>query len=137
MQKFASFNEMEFSKHLKIRRKQTGLTQAQIAGYIGVSEKVYSGYENEAKPEKIPKLLVALDLSRILGCTVDTLLSAGKKSKIYDTGGETINAVAHRAQNDPSFELYLRYAVRFGEERIETLITQEDILNELINPNAP
>ena len=134
MQKFASFNEREFAKHLRIKRNQTGLTQAQIASYIGVSVKVYSGYENESMPEKIPKLLVALDLSRILGCTVDTLLSAGKKSKIYDTSGETINAVAHRAQSDPYFELYLRYAVRFGEERIGALLIQEDILNELINP---
>ncbi len=137
MKKFASFNEKEFAKHLKIKRKQTGFTQAQIASYIGVSERVYSDYENEAKPEKMPKLLVALDLSRILGCTVDTLLSAGKKSKIYDTSGETINAVAHRAQNDQSFELFLRYAVRFGEERIENLLANEDILNDLINPGMP
>lgn len=135
MEEYASFNEKEFAKHLRMKRKRTGFTQAQIATYIGVSEKVYARYESEEHPKSIPKLLVALDLSRILGCTVDTLLSAGKKSKIYDTSGETINAVAHRAQTDPSFELFLRYAVLFSDERIAILLQTEDAIYDLMYPN--
>lgn len=61
---------MSFSNNLKGLRDLTGLTQAELAEKLGVSQGVVSFWEigrNLPEASKLP------ELARILGCTVDDL----------------------------------------------------------------
>ncbi len=55
---------------LKELRTEAGLTQAELADRIGVSRKTINTVENGVF---IPSTLLALDLARALGTTVETL----------------------------------------------------------------
>ncbi|MBN8551841.1 MAG: helix-turn-helix domain-containing protein [Caulobacterales bacterium] len=56
--------------HLKQVRTEAGLTQAELAERIGVSRKTINTVENGVF---IPSTLLALDLARALGTSVEAL----------------------------------------------------------------
>lgn len=83
---------MDFGSRLKDLRKQSGLTQQQIADRIGVTKSVVSFYELK---ERAPSPEVLIKLSYIFHVSTDYLLGIDK-SKTIDVSGlddEDIKAV--------------------------------------------
>ncbi|MFI3171241.1 MAG: helix-turn-helix transcriptional regulator, partial [Eubacteriales bacterium] len=65
---------MEFNDRLKVLRETNGLTQAEIAQYVGVSRPTISGYETrgyQPSHEKLNKL------AEIFSVSIDYLLNGG------------------------------------------------------------
>jgi DNA-binding XRE family transcriptional regulator len=60
------------NERIKLKRNELGLTQAQIAQKLGISERQYNRIENGASNGKKP---LWLKLSQILNTTVDELLA--------------------------------------------------------------
>lgn len=61
-----------FSQNLLKRRKKQGMTQAALANEAGISVQTISAYENGTKS---PSLATAIDLSNVLGISLDELCS--------------------------------------------------------------
>lgn len=60
--------------HLTAKRKARGLTQAQLAGAVGVSRKTINTIENRVF---VPSTVLALKLARELGVSVHDLFELG------------------------------------------------------------
>jgi len=60
--------------HLTAARKARGLTQAQLAGAVGVSRKTINTIENRVF---VPSTVLALKLARELGVSVHDLFELG------------------------------------------------------------
>ncbi len=60
----------ELLNALRDRREAAGLTQAELAGRIGVSRKTVNTVENGVF---VPSTIVALKLAKALSCTVEDL----------------------------------------------------------------
>ena len=86
-----SCNIVDFGNKLKELRKQSGLTQQQIADRIGVTKSVISFYELK---ERSPSPEVLIKLSQIFHVSTDYLLGIDK-SKTVDVSGldEDIKAI--------------------------------------------
>ncbi|MDE6361794.1 MAG: helix-turn-helix domain-containing protein, partial [Clostridia bacterium] len=78
----------DFGDFLYALRKEKGMTQAQLADLLGVTNKAVSKWETG---EAMPETSLLLPLSRILGVTVDELLD-GKRSINYETTSEEYNS---------------------------------------------
>ena len=93
-------------------RKEKGLTQAALAEQLGVSDRAVSKWETG---RSLPDADNMLELSRILGITVDELLK-GEKT---DEGGfnqmaETINKLNTKQQEEETNKKMLRHEVVIG-----------------------
>ena len=93
-------------------RKEKGLTQANLAEQLGVSDRAVSKWETG---RSLPDAGNMLELSRILGITVDELLK-GEKT---DEGGfnqmaETINKLNTKQQEEETNKKMLRHEVVIG-----------------------
>lgn len=62
---------MNFSKRLKKLRKNSNLTQKELANKVGVSRATIAGYETKGKE---PPYSTLQKLSEVLGCSTDYLL---------------------------------------------------------------
>lgn len=56
------------------RREALGLTQKQVASYVGADQSQISNYE---KGDYKPKYAVAKKLAELYGCTVDEIMEDG------------------------------------------------------------
>ena len=74
----------DFSEFLYALRKEKGMTQAQLAELLGVTNKAVSKWETG---EAMPETSLLLPLSRILDVTVDELLD-GKRSRNNDDNNQ-------------------------------------------------
>lgn len=74
----------DFSEFLYALRKEKGMTQAQLAELLGVTNKAVSKWETG---EAMPETSLLLPLSRILDVTVDELLD-GKRSRNNDNNNQ-------------------------------------------------
>ena len=63
---------MKFNEKLKLLRKQNGLSQEQIANYIGVGQTTYSRYEDL---KTYPDIFVIKKLAELYKITIDQLVS--------------------------------------------------------------
>ena len=68
------------SNPLQRKRNAVGLTQAQIAKLVGVTERGYRAYEasETARRKTIPDALTAIRIARALDSTVEELWNAGE-----------------------------------------------------------
>ena len=62
-------------------RKSRGLSQQDVADYLGISRQAYCNYENDIREASYETLL---QLSEYLNITVDELLGRGAKPQITD-----------------------------------------------------
>lgn len=70
--------------NLKMRRKEAGFTQQELAVQLCVHQTAVAGWENGRAQPSIEKLL---KLSEIFNCTVDDLLrDGGEEDEDDDTG---------------------------------------------------
>lgn len=60
-----------YVRSIKELRIAAGLTQAELAGRIGVSQATVGMWETGSRTPRVPKLL---ELSKLLGCSVSDLL---------------------------------------------------------------
>lgn len=67
-----------FGKNLRERRKRLKLSQDEMASLIGTSKQVISRYE---RGERDPKVSVVLTIAKVLGVSVDELLTSAGESK--------------------------------------------------------
>ena len=73
-------NKETFGQRFQRLRKQKGLTQEQIAERVNISPQAVSKWENDLTA---PDINILLELSEILGVTVDILL--GKVNEVETT----------------------------------------------------
>lgn len=62
---------MDFGKRLRDTRMSYGLTQQQVADHLGLSLRVYQGYEQGVRR---PKFEALIDICRLLNVSADYLL---------------------------------------------------------------
>lgn len=74
----------DFGEFLFKLRKEKGMTQAELAQALGVTNKAVSKWETG---EAMPETALLLPISRIFGVSVDELLD-GKRSENADAGVE-------------------------------------------------
>lgn len=70
----------EFAQRLRAQREKQGLTQAQLAGKVGVTSQTISAYEKNCAGEKgkTPTLDKAVSLARVLGVSLDYLCGSSQ-----------------------------------------------------------
>jgi len=96
---------LKFAQHFTMRRKQLGLTQGDVAAYVGISSAAVSKWEQGLS---YPDLTLLPKLATLLDMTIDALL--GYEPQL------TRNKIT---------ELYSNFAKRLAEESFETV--QADI----------
>lgn len=93
-------------------RKEKGLTQANLAEQLGVSDRAVSKWETG---RSLPDADNMLELSRILGITVDELLKGEKTDEGgFDQMAETINKLNTKQQEEETNKKMLRHEVVIG-----------------------
>lgn len=94
----------EFGEFLYTLRKEKNMTQAELAGILGVTNKAVSKWETG---EAMPETGLLLPISRIFGVTVDELLAGRRAEETAPEGAkqeEQFNPAEHlftRGRNDP------------------------------------
>ena len=63
--------------NLKHYRKKAGISQAQLAEKIRISPRTLQDYEQGQKPLGSARAITVLNMSRVLGCTVEDLIVGG------------------------------------------------------------
>lgn len=76
------FNQMEFGKRLKNKRKAKNLTQSEVATRIGVSEQAVSKWENG---DCLPDVYNLKMLCCLLRISIDSLLDDDNNEQVIDT----------------------------------------------------
>ena len=84
---------VDCSEKLRALREARGLTQAQVAGRIGVSKAMISAYETASKA---PSIEVLIRLSRLFGVSVDYLVcvDAPKTLDVSELDDDAIALIA-------------------------------------------
>lgn len=62
---------MTIGKRLRQLREDSGLTQPELAGKLGVNQSNIVRFENDTK---VPTLLLAIQIADIFDCSLDTLV---------------------------------------------------------------
>ena len=62
---------MEFGENLKRLREMQGISQAELAESLGVSQSIIAQYEAGAKA---PNVILAAKIASTLGVTIDTMM---------------------------------------------------------------
>lgn len=107
---------MEFSERLKKLRKDTGLTQVDVASKLGISQQAYASWERGIK-KPTPENLVKL--SKILYVSVDYLLGNSEKDET-DSVLENIELLFRMNSNGLTEEekiIFKKELIEFMEER--------------------
>jgi len=81
VKKFFRGFKMEFSERLKKLRKDTGLTQVDVASKLGISQQAYASWERGIKKPTQENLV---KLSKILYVSVDYLLGNTENKQTSD-----------------------------------------------------
>lgn len=103
-----------FGEFLYTLRKERGMTQAELAEALGVTNKAVSKWETG---EAMPETALLLPISRIFGVTVDELLD-GKRAEPYYT--ESDFDTSNRDENAGD-----KKDKRFDEENIDEFFTRQ------------
>jgi len=98
-----------FGEFLYTLRKEKGMTQAELAAALGVTNKAVSKWETG---EAMPETSLLLPLSRILGVTVDELLE-GKRASSEETANETASETVNKEKTDETQNREARDKIEF------------------------
>lgn len=107
---------MEFSERLKKLRKDTGLTQVDVARKLGISQQAYASWERGVKKPTQDNLI---KLSKILYVSVDYLLGNTESKQTSDVL-EDIELLFRMNSKDltkEEKEIFKRELIEFIEER--------------------
>ena len=107
---------MEFSERLKKLRKDTGLTQVDVASKLGISQQAYASWERGVKKPTQENLI---KLSKILYVSVDYLLGNTESKQTSDVL-EDIELLFRMNSKDltkEEKEIFKRELIEFIEKR--------------------
>ena len=106
--------------NIKSRRRALGLTQAELAKQLGLTQANVSRIEANVKG---PSADLLLSIAEVLECDVHELLGVAEKPQddAWVLGQEAKTFVLRTMENDPQFEVHLRRFVRNHDK-----LTDED-----------
>ncbi len=110
-----------FGDFLYTLRKEKGMTQAELAELLGVTNKAVSKWETG---EAMPETSLLLPLSRIFDVTVDELLN-GNRNIDNDNAKEVnhqINKNTSKEDNEDDFEIIRRHMFTRGKDDEKTML---------------
>ena len=105
----------DFGEFLYKLRKEMGMTQAELADELGITNKAVSKWETG---ESMPETSQLLPLSRIFGVTVDELLSGkrAEKKPTDSTGGEEQDKGSATANGDAGNGYHINIGTSTGKD---------------------
>lgn len=112
---------MEFSERLKKLRKDTGLTQVDVANKLGISQQAYASWERGVKKPTQDNLI---KLSKILYVSVDYLLGNTESKQTSDVleDIELLFRMNSKELTDEEKEIFKKELIEFMEERKKAFI---------------
>ena len=105
---------MEFSERLKKLRKQTGLTQVDVAVKLGISQQAYGSWERGVKKPTQENLV---KIAQILNVSVDYLVGNSEEKSDELDNIELLFRMNSKGLTDEEKEIFRKELVEFMEER--------------------
>ena len=107
---------MEFSERLKKLRKDTGLTQVDVASKLGISQQAYASWERGIKKPTQENLV---KLSKILNVSVDYLLGNTENKQTSDVleNIELLFRMNSKGLTEEEKEIFKKELIEFMEKR--------------------
>ena len=116
IEKFFRGFKMEFSERLKKLRKDTGLTQVDVASKLGISQQAYASWERGIKKPTQENLV---KLSKILYVSVDYLLGNTENKQTSDVleDIELLFRMNSKGLSNEEKEIFRKELIQFMEKR--------------------
>ena len=116
IEKFFRGFKMEFSERLKKLRKDTGLTQVDVASKLGISQQAYASWERGIKKPTQENLV---KLSKILYVSVDYLLGNTENKQTSDVleDIELLFRMNSQGLTEEEKKIFKKELIEFMEER--------------------
>ena len=105
---------MEFSERLKDLRKQSGLTQVDVAEKLGISQPAYASWERGAKKPTQENLV---KIAQILNVSVDYLVGNLKEKSDELDNIEMLFRMNSKGLTDEEKKIFRKELIEFMEER--------------------
>ncbi|MDO6230880.1 helix-turn-helix transcriptional regulator [Streptococcus parasanguinis] len=107
---------MEFSERLKKLRKDTGLTQVDVASKLGISQQAYASWERGIKKPTQENLV---KLSKILNVSVDYLLGNTENKQTSDVleNIELLFRMNSKGLTEEEKEIFKKELIEFMDKR--------------------
>ena len=105
---------MEFSERLKKLRKDTGLTQVDVASKLGISQQAYASWERGAKKPTQDNLV---KIAQILNVSVDYLVGNSQETLGELDNIELLFRMNSKGLTEEEKETFKKELIEFMEER--------------------
>lgn len=105
---------MEFSERLKKLRKDTGLTQVDVASKLGISQQAYASWERGAKKPTQDNLV---KIAQILNVSVDYLVGNSEEKSDDLDNIELLFRMNSKGLTDEEKTVFKKELIEFMEER--------------------
>lgn len=105
---------MEFSERLKKLRKDTGLTQVDVASKLGISQQAYASWERGMKKPTQENLV---KIAQILNASVDYLLGNSEEKSDELDNIELLFRMNSKGLTDEEKKVFKKELIEFMEER--------------------
>ena len=105
---------MEFSERLKKLRKDTGLTQVDVASKLGISQQAYAAWERGVKKPTQDNLV---KIAQILNVSVDYLVGNSQETLGELDNIELLFRMNSKGLTEEEKETFKKELIEFMEER--------------------
>ena len=105
---------MEFSERLKKLRKDTGLTQVDVASKLGISQQAYASWERGVKKPTQDNLV---KIAQILNVSVDYLVGNSQDTSDELDNIELLFRMNSKGLTEEEKEIFKKELIEFMEER--------------------
>ena len=105
---------MEFSERLKKLRKDTGLTQVDVASKLGISQQAYASWERGVKKPTQDNLV---KIAQILNVSVDYLVGNSEEKSDELDNIELLFRMNSKGLTDEEKEIFKKELIEFMEKR--------------------
>ena len=105
---------MEFSERLKKLRKDTGLTQVDVASKLGISQQAYASWERGVKKPTQDNLV---KIAQILNVSVDYLVGNSQETLAELDNIELLFRMNSKGLTEEEKETFKKELIEFMEER--------------------
>ncbi|VYT98225.1 HTH-type transcriptional regulator ImmR [Streptococcus parasanguinis] len=105
---------MEFSERLKKLRKDTGLTQVDVASKLGISQQAYASWERGVKKPTQDNLV---KIAQILNVSVDYLVGNSQETLGELDNIELLFRMNSKGLTEEEKETFKKELIEFMEER--------------------
>ena len=105
---------MEFSERLKKLRKDTGLTQVDVASKLGISQQAYASWERGAKKPTQENLV---KIAQILDVSIDYLVGNSEEKSDELDNIELLFRMNSKGLTDEEKKIFKNELIEFMKER--------------------